>query len=589
MLQTSTRTSSRPGFTWELRKVRPLIVERKTEIIYALVCALIYSLATLSVPVIFKYLVDEAILTRKDLKLVLLGFFGLALVLFIRLGAQAFRLYYSYSVAYNATVSLRQRLFEHLQQLSYSFFDRSRLGDLMSRLTNDVIVIQNFILSSLEDFFAAPVILVGAIIVLFFLNFRIGIVILIVSILVGIGLRIAGSRIRKLNDKIRKSEGELTTVLAESLNVIRLIQSFNMEAHMSEKFLEVNRRHLQDSIRAARVTSYLLPLVEFIGFLAPLVIITIIGVWIIIQRSTVGDIFAIGGLAGFVANPLNKLSRVFVTLQSARSAIARVFEILETPREIRDVPGAKKLEVTLGRIEFQDVSFSYTPGEPVIKKINLTIEPGEIVAIVGESGSGKSTLINLIPRFYEPTSGKILIDGQDIREVTLASLRASIGIVSQETILIHGTIRENIAFGRPETDELDIIAVAKAANAHDFIIRLPKGYDTMVGERGVTLSGGERQRIAIARALLKDPKVLLLDEATGALDSVSEAVVQDALNKLMYGRATLMVAHRLSTVRMASKIVVLSAGEIVEMGSHAELMALQGVYHKLVRLQGVYA
>ncbi len=587
MRRSLSRSESVPSFWWEFRKARPLILEHRKHLIIALISAGVYALATLSVPIIFKYVVDVAILGKKDLVLLILGFGALLLILLIRLVAQALRLYNSAYVAHSVTAILRQRLFEHMQQLSYSFFDRSRIGDLMARLTGDVTVLQNFISGSLEDFFAAPLILLGAIVVLFILNWHIGLVILGVSVIVAIGLRFAGSTLRKLNERIQRINGELTAVLAESLNVIRLTQSFNMEAEVSNQFLDVNQKNLRMNLRATMLSSFLLPLVEFIGFLAPLAIITILGVWIILQRSTVGDIFAIGGLAGFVANPLNKLSRVMVTLQSGRAAIRRIFEILETPREIRDAPGAKELVVSSGKIEFENVSFSYTGKEKVLKNISFTAEPGEIVAIVGHSGSGKSTIINLIPRFYEATSGRILIDGQDITQVTLASLRANIGIVSQETILIHGTIRENIAFGSKDTDEMEIIKAAKSANAHDFIIRLPKGYDTIVGERGVTLSGGERQRIAIARALLKDPKILLLDEATSALDSVSEAIVQDALNKLMYGRTTIMVAHRLSTVRVADRIIVLEDGKIAEMGTHEELIEKQGIYYRLTKLQGL--
>jgi len=302
-----------------------------------------------------------------------------------------------------------------------------------------------------------------------------------------------------------------------------------------------------------------------------------------------GKLIAIAGYGGLVANPLGKLSRIMVTLSQGEAASKRIHHILETKSEIANRPGAQDLPDTDGYIRLDKVSLRYGPEEPVVlEDVDLEIMPGAVVAFVGESGSGKSSIINLVPRFYDTTRGRVLLDEIDVRDIKLTSLRQQIGIVSQDTILVHGTVRENIAYGCPQADEKELIDAALSANAHGFIMEFPQGYDTMVGERGVTLSGGQRQRIAIARALLRDPRILLLDEATSALDSVSEAVVQDALNKLMYGRTTLLVAHRLSTVKNANRIVVLKQGRVIEVGSHEELLNKRdSEYARLVRLQGL--
>ncbi len=568
---------------WELRRIRPLLAKYQKYIYVALGAAAIYSLSQLSLPVLMKYLFDEVIAKRRDLILLWWTLGGLV----VRSLSLAVRIYSINSLAHTVTAQLRQRLFDHLQQLSYSFFDKSRIGDLMSRLTNDVVTLQNFLVSSLEDFFVAPLMLIGALVILFVRSWQLGLTILIVSIIVGLGLRFAGARLRKINQRIQDFTGELTGVLSEGLNVIRLTQSFNMEATVSDRFSGVNWRTLRENLRAVKWVSVLVASVEFIGLMAPLLFFAFLAFLIMKDQSTVGDVFLIVGLAAMVASPLNKLSRVVANIQAASAAISRIYGILETPREIYDLPDAKPLEVTDGRIKFESVSFRYEGSEEVLDDFSLEVRPGEVIALVGESGSGKTTVIQLLPRFYEPRRGRILIDGQDVTRVTLSSLRRHIGLVSQETILIRGSIRENISFGSPVTDELSVIGAAKSANAHEFIMRLPDGYDTIVGERGVTLSGGERQRISIARALLKDPRILLLDEATSALDSISEAIVQDALNKLMYGRTTLMVAHRLATVKNADRIVVLENGRIREMGSHSELVEHRGYYYNLVKLQGL--
>ena len=587
MGSTGTQHARKRRSWWEFRRIRPLVMEQRKWLYIALASAGVFSASQLSLPVITKYLFDEVIFKRRDITLLWLTLAALVLLLIVRSVALSLRIYAGNSIAHNITAVLRQRLFDHLQQLSYSFFDKSRVGDLMSRLTNDVVTLQNFITASLEELIVSPLMLMGALAILFVRSWQLGVFILGVSLVVAVGLRIVGAHLRRINQRIQDFTGELTGVLSEGLNVIRLIQSFNMEGEVSSQFYEVNRRTLKENLRAAKWLAVLLACVEFIGMMAPLVFFAFLAFLIIQDESTVGDVFLIVGLAAMVANPLNKLSRVMAHLQSASAAIGRIYEILDTPREIRDIPGAKALEITDGRITFSNVDFGYSSASDVLQDFSLDVEPGEAVALVGDSGSGKTTVLQLIPRFYEPRKGTISIDGQDVSRVTLASLRRHIGLVSQETILIHGTIRDNISFGTRVKDELDIIEAAKSANAHEFIMKLPRGYDTIVGERGVTVSGGERQRISIARALLKDPRILLLDEATSALDSISEAIVQDALNKLMYGRTTLMVAHRLSTVKNANRIIVLDGGRIREAGSHRELVDRQGYYYSLVKLQGL--
>ena len=482
-------------------------------------------------------------------------------------------------------VRLRDVIYRHLQSLSLSFFNGQRTGALMSTINNDVPLLQG-VLAGLKDVASAPLVVIGGIITIFTISWKLSLAALIVVPLMALTIGRLTRLIRGMTTHTQDKLADVNTIMEETLSGIRIIQSFSAEPQEVRRFGIENLEAKKRAMLVIRQGAKIKPATDLLGAIGIALALWIAGHEVITHALTMGQLGQFIFLLNKIATGVSSLGNVKVTWEQMQAGAGRIFDrVLNVQPEIEDALGAVTLGEVSGKVEFEHIAFAYNAETPVLRDISFTMNPGEVVAVVGLSGAGKSTLADLIPRFYDPQGGTIRVDGHDIRAVTLASLRRQIGIVPQETILFGGTIRDNIAYGNPLATDAMIEAASRAANAHSFIsdpAKMPSGYQTVVGERGKQLSGGERQRVSIARALLKDPRILILDEATSSLDAQSEKIVQEALDILMHGRTTLVIAHRLSTIQNAHKILFMQAGEIVECGSHEELMRLpDGQYRHL--------
>lgn len=480
---------------------------------------------------------------------------------------------------------LRRVLYSHIQRLSLSFHDHKRTGDLISRVTTDIDAVQSLISQVLLGMLVNVLTLFGMMLVMLYLNWAFTVIALLVAPALFFVVYHYTHRIKNASRAMRRQEGEVVSVLEEVLSSIRVVKAFAREDYEQKRFERESRESVEKALRARNFKAKLPPLVEVIVAAGTCLVLWYGARLVLSGALTSGELLVFLLYLGKMYKPMRELSKMTDTISKASVGWERIREVLENETQVRDMRGAKRAPRFKGRIEFHDVSFSYESGPAVLSNLNLNIKPGQLAALVGPTGAGKTTIVSLLPRFYELTAGEIKIDGTDIRRYQQKSLREQISFVLQETLLFRATVAQNIAYGKPQATREEIIRAARLANADEFIDRMPDGYDTMIGERGVTLSGGQRQRITIARAIIRDSPILILDEPSAGLDAESEKLVFDALENLMQGKTSIVIAHRLATVRRADVIFVIDEGRVVEQGTHDELLETGGLYSRLYELQ----